>query len=147
MLAEALISADDLKRFTENLCNENYPLSDALAEEVNELERRWPCFKETDCEEQTSSMHWGDSRFGRIPPLVWEDAGPHYSAMQSSTCRSHASMVHNDLSADARTYQQRFARALQENLKCVQHHIHPKKSGSQQRTIPNACLSRKSGKE
>ena len=40
MLAEALISADDLKRFTENLCNENYPLSDALAEEVNELERR-----------------------------------------------------------------------------------------------------------
>ena len=70
MLAQALITADDLKRFTENLCNENYPLSDALEAEVNELERRWPCFKETDCEEQNPKMEWGACRYGRIPPFV-----------------------------------------------------------------------------
>ena len=127
MLAEALVNAADLKRFTEHLCNESYPLSDNLAEEVNELEQRWPCFKETDCVTQTTSVQWGDCRPGRIPSFVWEDAGPDY--------------------ADAHTYEQRFARALQENLKCVQHHIHPKKGASQQRTIPNACLSTRSGKE
>ena len=70
MLVEALITADDLKRFTENLCNENYPLSDALEAEVDELERRWPCFKETDCEDQNPTMEWGDFRYGRIPPFV-----------------------------------------------------------------------------
>ena len=38
------------------------------------------------------------------------------------------------------------ARALQENIYFVQHHIHHKKSDSQQHTIPNACLSSKSAK-
>ena len=42
MLEKALVSAANLKRFTENLCNESYPLSDGRAEEVDELERRWP---------------------------------------------------------------------------------------------------------
>jgi len=148
-----LITADDLKRFTENLCNENYPLSDALEAEVNELERRWPCFKETDCEEQNPTMEWGNFRYGRIPPFVWNDTGADYSSIKPSMSPSSAKVLQEELHSDALAYQTQFARALQENLKCVQHHIHPKKSdpkkksGSQKRTIPNACLSSKSGKE
>ena len=37
MLEKALVSAADLKRFTENLCNESYPLSDDLEKEVKSL--------------------------------------------------------------------------------------------------------------
>ena len=81
MLEEALVRADDLKRFTEHLCNESYPMCNGLAEEVNELEQRWPCFKETGGGAQTTPFQWGDSRFGRIPSFIWEDKGPDYSAM------------------------------------------------------------------
>ena len=117
------------------------------------MERRWPCFKETDGVAQTTSVNWGDYRFGRIPSFVWEDTGPDYSAMQSSAPQTweqderSSPLVPNMLRDDAHTYEQHFARALQENLKCAQHHIHPKKGASQERTIPNACLSTRSGKE
>ena len=70
MLVETLITADVLKRFTENLCNENYPLSDAPEAEVDELERRWPCFQETYCEDQNPAMKWEEFRYGRILPFV-----------------------------------------------------------------------------
>ena len=70
MLEERLVSATDLKRFAEHLCNESYPLSNELANEINELERRWPCFKETDGAAQSEPIHWGDYRIGRIPSFV-----------------------------------------------------------------------------
>ena len=120
MLVEALITADDLKRFTENLCNENYPLSDALEAEVDELERRWPCFKETDCEDQNPTMEWGDFRYGRIPPFVWNDTGADYSSIKPSMSPSSAKVLQEALHSDTLAYQTQFARALQETLKCVQ---------------------------
>ena len=54
-LQETLQHATDLKRYTEHLCNECYPLGDNLEDEVNELEKKWPCFKETDVAEETVS--------------------------------------------------------------------------------------------
>jgi len=153
MLEEALVSADDLKRYTEHLCNESYPVGERLEEEVNELEKRWPCFKESDEVAPPEPVPWGDCRFGRIPPFVWEDTGPDYSSLRFSSSQqweqdqSGGALSENMLHADAHVYEQRFARALQENLKCAQHHIHPQKNASEERTIPNACLSSKSGKE
>ena len=144
LLEDELVEAADLKRFVEHLCNESYPLSDGLANEIDELERRWPCFKETDDATQTEPRTWGEHRIGRIPPFIWQDSGTTYSDINPSTSPSEMSALHTD----ARTYEQHFARALQENLKSVQHHIHPKHGdGSQKRTIPSTCLSSKSGKE
>ena len=86
LLEEALVTAADLKRFAEHLCNESYPLSEGLDEEINELERQWPCFKETDGAAQTPdgaaqtpTTTWGEHRIGRIPPFVWEDRGTTYT--------------------------------------------------------------------
>ena len=45
LLEDALVTAADLKRFVEHVCNESYPLSDGLADEIDELERRRPCLK------------------------------------------------------------------------------------------------------
>ena len=150
LLEEALVTAADLKRFAEHLCNESYPLSEGLDEEINELERQWPCFKETDGAAQTPdgaaqtpTTTWGEHRIGRIPPFVWEDRGTTYSDVGASASPAAMSALH----ADAKAYSEHFARALQENLKSAQHHIHPKKGASQQRTIPSTCLSSKSGKE
>ena len=92
-------------------------------------------------------MEWGNFRYGRIPPFLWHDTGPYYSSIQRSMSPSSAKMLQEELRSDALAYQTQFARALQENLHFVQHHIHPKKSGSQQHTILNACLSSKSEKE
>ena len=40
LLKDALVTAADLKRFVGHVCNESYPLSDGLADEIDELERR-----------------------------------------------------------------------------------------------------------
>ena len=45
LLEDALVTAADLKRFVEHVCNVSYPLSDGLADEIDELERRRPCLK------------------------------------------------------------------------------------------------------
>ena len=34
------MTAADLKRFVEHVCNESYPLSDGLADAIDELERQ-----------------------------------------------------------------------------------------------------------
>ena len=60
------MTAADLQRFAEHLCNESYPLSDGLAAEINELERQWPCFKEIDGAAQTPPISWEEHRTGRI---------------------------------------------------------------------------------
>ena len=77
-----------LRSLPENVCNERYPLSDGLAEEVDELERPWPCGKETDAVSQNSSANWREYRFGRIPSFVWKDRGPNYSTMQENALQT-----------------------------------------------------------
>ena len=112
ILEQGLAGAPDLKRFTGHLCNESYPLGDNLAEEVNELERRWPCFKETDSNTQGTPIHWGDDRYGRIPSFVWDDAGPDYSNMPPSSSQSNeqadngSSPLLAELHADAKRYEE-----------------------------------------
>ena len=90
MLAKALFTADDLKRFTEILCNSNYTLSDALDAQVNELERRGSCFQEAYCEGQNPTLEWGTRCYDRIPPFIWHDTGPYYSSIQRSMSRTCA---------------------------------------------------------
>ena len=81
MLDKGLVNASDLKRFTQELCNEKYPLEEHLTQEVEELEQCWPCFKETNTTEETAGISWGECRPGRIPPFVWKDNGPDYSCL------------------------------------------------------------------
>ena len=146
MLEKALVEASELKRFVENLCNERYPCEADLAEEVAELEQCWPCFKEEPQSDRFAAVSWGDDRFGRIPPFVWEDSGPDDAASRLSLPRAAGQSTSSArLEEDARRYQSAFDLALQENQKCAQHHMHPRKRGSAERSIPNACLNARSG--
>ena len=106
-----------LRSLPENVCNESYPLSDGLAEEVDELERPWPCGKETDAVSQNSSANWREYRFGRIPSFVWKDRGPNYSTMQENALQTeerdqrNSPLMTNMLRDDAHTYERHFAPA------------------------------------
>ena len=93
------------------------PLSDGRAEEVDELERPWPCGKETDAVSQNSSANWREYRFGRIPSFVWKDRGPNYSTMQENALQTeerdqrNSPLMTNMLRDDAHTYERHFAPA------------------------------------
>ena len=167
MLEKALISASQLKAFCEHLCCESYPVTENLSEEVESLERDWPCFKETGGTTSEAPPRWGESRVGRIAPFVWRDSGPDYCSLPLSAqgsvgsgsersrlaARPTASATpprHPSTSAgwlalveDAAQYQSQFNRVLQDAQKCAQHHIHPKSRETGQRMIPNACLGSK----
>ena len=111
MLAKALFTADDLKRFTENLCNSNYPLSDALDAQVNELERRGSCFQEAYCEGQNPTLEWGTLCYDRIPPFIWHDTGPYYSSIQRSMSRTCAARKSTFCTTSHSSQKERFAAA------------------------------------
>ena len=50
-------------------------MAENLTVEIDELEQRWPCFRETDGVEPSAHGTWRESRVGRIPPFTWEDQG------------------------------------------------------------------------
>ena len=143
LLQQSLITSKQLKRFYENLCCETYPDEAALNERLDSWEKRWPQFNERDDAQPQHTVEWGEHRFGRIPPFVWQDAGQDYSSLHS---RNDKEAAYEELKREAQAYQAQFDRALQENMMCAQHHIHKKDPQTGERRIPKPCLSYRDGK-
>ncbi len=140
LLEEAFITATELKRFCATLCCEAYPDEEAVAARIDDVEARWPKFHERDGASKNADVSWGDRRFGRIPPFVWQDQGLDYGAMYGLPPHDQAS-TRRELLADASRYKRRFDEALQENQLCAQHRIHKKDPKTGDRKLPNACQS------
>ena len=142
LLESELISSDDLKQFCKTLCCEEYPNTTLLQKEVDELERRWSQFSENDFRGEDSSVPtWGRCTAGRIAPMFWNDNGCSYGDLLQQEDAPRRTIVHDELTEDARRYQESFNDVLQENMKCVQHHIHKKCPKTGERRLPNACVS------
>ena len=88
MLSEALIHADDLKNFCENLCQESYPDEKAHNNNIDQVERHWPRFHERDANPTNNTPTWEQHRVGndtrlqpadcsqkRLPSLVTIEFG------------------------------------------------------------------------
>ncbi|CAE7035443.1 esrp2 [Symbiodinium sp. CCMP2592] len=135
-LRDKLVTAAEFKHFSEVVCCETYPKSLTEAE-LEELESSWPCFRET---EEPEPRCWGESRPGRLPPVVWRDA----DADGSDRGRWCA----EDYVADAKGFEASLNQAVQLAQKQHQHHIHPKDPRNGTRRVPNACqASRKTQQE
>ena len=140
LLEEAFLTAADLKRFCATLCCEAYPDEEAAADQTAEVETRWPKFHERDGASAEAVVDWGEKRFGRIPPFVWQDQGLDYGALYGQSPQDRG-RTGAELREDAGRYRRRFDEALQENQLCAQHHVHKKDCRTGDRKIPNACQS------
>ena len=78
MLEQALIQADDLKAFCENLCCECYPGVVTHEATLEQLEQRWPRFHEHELDKRDGVVCWGANRIGRVAPFIWQDRGKDY---------------------------------------------------------------------
>ena len=136
-LEDALLKAEDLKRFCEHICCESYPSTEKIEAQLETIEKRWPKFHEEDESINDGPVCWGKNRFGRIPSFVWEDAGTNYTALY----KSNDNELWNLLKNDAMKYEASYKEALQEHMLCAQHHIHRKDPVTGERKIPNACRS------
>ena len=146
MLENALLNAEDLKRFCAHMCCESYPDEEAYAGAQKELEKRWPQLNEKDEAIDDAEPKWGKYRFGRVAPFIWSDSGSTYSDCHEEHVMSvdglsvsDATEKRRELSLDAAAYTQHFGKALQENQMCAQHHIHKKSGTTGERLVPNAC--------
>ena len=142
LLEQAFITAADMKQFAATLCCESYPDETALDAEIEELETRWPRFHEKDETRPGEVVRWGPKRFGRLAPFLFQRAGPKYRRLHDrETSEQQRNETMRKLREDAEQYQAKFNEALQENMKCAQHHIHKRDAKSGKRTLPNACQS------
>ena len=149
MLKEGIINSKEFKDFWTNLCCESYP-REVTSEEKDELEARWPRFHERLGTNSSDAVTWCENRFGRIPPFIWQDQGREYSRLDPSSGDGHRTeyttrlqKAEKLLREDSAVYAEKFRRALLENQKCAQHHIHRKNKATGTRMIPNACQSKK----
>jgi len=75
LIEASLISAADMKQFCSTLCCEAYPDDTSMDKDTADVEKRWPQFHEDDEKKSGEGVPWGDHRFGRLPPFLWEDRG------------------------------------------------------------------------
>ena len=73
--------------------------------------------------------------------MFWNDNGCSYGDLLQQEDAPKRTIMHDELTEDARRYQESFNDVLQENMKCVQHHIHKKCPKTGERRLPNACVS------
>ena len=148
MLQQQLVTSAEFKDFWSNLCCESYP-REPSEEEIETLEKNWPCFHERGNVSSQTPVKWGDERFGRIPPFVWQDFGVEYKKPRSFVVKGQKRIQLDSeeekqrLQEDSEDYEAKFNAALMENQKCAQHHIHRRNNDTGARFIPNACQSKK----
>ncbi len=86
MIEDALLSAEALKQFVEEICYEMYPNEQSYLTKIDEIERQWPKFHEKEHNTQNGPPPiWSPDRYGRLPPFIQADEGDDYGCLYATS--------------------------------------------------------------